>query len=100
MSNEHSSTHKSMTTKISAFAIVALLATAITNGCDGGHEGDRCNPDQTDHNECGAGLTCQLPAPCAENYCCPTPASKSSNPFCNGSGCPAAPEDAGDASIM
>jgi len=95
MTNEHSSTHKSMTTKISAFAIVALLVAAITNGCDGGHEGDRCNPDQTDHNECGARLTCQRPATCVENYCCPKPASNSSNPFCNGQACPAAP-DAGD----
>jgi hypothetical protein len=63
-------------------------------GCDQGKEGDRCNPDLS-HDECNSGLTCQQPATCAENYCCPTPASSSSNPYCNGQGCPPA-ADAGD----
>lgn len=75
------------------FLVVALGLVAVANGCDGGNEGDRCNPLGS-HDECGSGLSCQQPATCAENYCCPDPASRSSNPYCNGAGCPT-PVDAG-----
>jgi hypothetical protein len=56
-------------------------------------EGDRCNPNLS-HDDYNAGLTCQQPSTCVENYCCPNPASASTNPFCNGTACPAdaAPE--------
>jgi hypothetical protein len=69
-------------------ALVAFTIVAVGNGCDGGREGDRCNPDLS-HNDCNDGLTCQQPSSCAESYCCPNPASASSNPFCNGRACPA-----------
>jgi hypothetical protein len=69
---------------VSALGFAAILA---LTGCDQGKEGDRCNPDLS-HNECNSGLTCQQPSTCAENYCCPTPASGSSNAYCNGAGCP------------
>ena len=80
---------------VGALGMAAVMAVA---GCDQGKEGDRCNPDLS-HDECNSGLTCQQPSTCAENYCCPTPASSSSNPYCNGEGCPPALDaalDAGD----
>jgi hypothetical protein len=67
---------------------LAVLVLAST-GCDGGREGDRCNPDLS-HNDCNDGLTCIVPSTCVENYCCPTPASASTNPYCNGMACPMA----------
>jgi len=82
---------------LSALGMAAMIA---ATGCDQGKEGDRCNPDLS-HDECNSGLTCQQPSTCAENYCCPTPASGSDNAYCNGAGCPAATssgDDAGDAS--
>lgn len=84
--------------KLSLAVFVPLAFLVVTNGCDGGREGERCNPDLS-HDECDDGLTCQQPSTCVENYCCPTPASGSSNPYCNGKGCPnggdAGPADAG-----
>lgn len=85
--------------KLVTAVFVALSFVVITNGCDGGREGERCNPDSS-HDECDDGLRCQAPATCVESYCCPTPASSSSNPYCNGKGCPGggdagAPADAG-----
>jgi hypothetical protein len=76
----------------------ALIAAGVVAavGCEGGAEGDRCNPALS-HNDCNGGLTCQQPATCAESYCCPTPASASSNPFCNGSSCPPAEAGTGEA---
>ncbi len=74
--------------------IITLVVAAFA--CDGGSEGDRCNPDLS-HNDCSGALTCQQPATCVENYCCPTPASASTNPFCNGSACPPADAASGDA---
>ena len=71
-----------------AVLLVAAGMVALGNGCDGGREGERCNPFLS-HNECGDGLSCQQPGTCAENYCCPTPATSSANPSCNGTGCPA-----------
>lgn len=59
--------------------VAAVLAAAAT-GCDTGNEGDRCNPDLS-HDECGAGLSCQQPKDCPENYCCPT-SGTSTNPYC------------------
>ncbi len=72
---------------LSLFAVVA----ASTGGCDGGREGERCNPSLS-HDECNDGLSCRQPATCVESYCCPN--GSSSNPYCNGSACPSA-ADAG-----
>src|SRR5512140_1514762 len=73
-----------------AVALVALgsLLVPLANGCDGGREGERCNPALS-HDDCGDGLTCQQPTACAENYCCPADPTKSTSPTCNGAGCPA-----------
>jgi hypothetical protein len=69
------------------FLLVSLALFAV--GCHEGAEGDRCNPDLIQsQSECNSGLTCQMPSTCAENYCCPTPASSSSNGYCNGMLCP------------
>ncbi len=81
-----------MYTKISVALALAML---VANGCDGGREGERCNP-LLSHDDCNGGLVCTQPATCAESYCCPANGS-STNPFCNGSACPPAP-DAGSAS--
>jgi hypothetical protein len=71
-----------------AMAVVATLA--VGAGCNGGKEGDRCNPLLfAGEDECNSGLTCQQSPTCAEAYCCPTPLTSSLNPFCNGSACPA-----------
>ncbi|MDP9149129.1 MAG: hypothetical protein M3O36_04190 [Myxococcota bacterium] len=69
-------------------ALLLLAGLTVTEtGCDGGREGDRCNPVLT-HNDCNDGLVCGQPATCAEAYCCPVNASSSSNPYCNGQACP------------
>jgi hypothetical protein len=68
---------------LSVTALITLLP-----ACDGGREGDRCNPNLS-HNDCNDGLLCTTPSSCAESYCCPSDPSKSSNPYCNGKGCPA-----------
>ncbi len=94
MTTETSKSQKSIFARIMAFAIIGIVIASVTNGCVGGGEGDRCNPDQVDHPECNGGLTCQQPSTCVENYCCPTPASSSSNGYCNGTLCPPA-ADAG-----
>ena len=101
---------RSMTTKtIFALFLFAMALATAANACDGGREGERCNP-LLSNNECGSGLTCQQPANaalgtvCPENYCCPGSATRSSSPYCNGTkvdpsgpgsygGCP--PGDAG-----
>jgi hypothetical protein len=94
MKSEVSNSRRSIFARVMALAVFGVAIASATNGCVGGSEGDRCNPSQTDHPECGSGLTCQMPSTCVENYCCPTPASKSSNGYCNGTLCPAA-SDAG-----
>jgi hypothetical protein len=76
--------------------LVVAFSVALANGCEGSNEGDRCNPNLS-HDDCNAGLTCQQPATCVENYCCPSPASASTNPFCNGSACPPAEAGVADA---
>ncbi len=69
-------------------------------GCQGGHEGDRCNPALTavNEDECNKGLSCQQPTNCAESYCCPADGGHSDNPFCNGaaSACPVTAPTTGD----
>jgi len=67
-----------MTTTLTRIAFAVALASLF--GCEQGSEGDRCNPDLS-HDECNAGLSCQQPPSCPENYCCPTTGG-SSNPFC------------------
>lgn len=81
-----------------ALLLVAAGLLVLGNGCDGGREGERCNP-LLSHDECDNGLSCQRPSTCAENYCCPDPASSSSNPYCNGAACPAA-DGGGDATAQ
>jgi hypothetical protein len=73
---------------------VLLGALAFGNGCDGGREGDRCNPNLS-HDDCDDGLVCVQPATCVESYCCPAKGGASSNAFCNGQACPA-PDAAAD----
>ena len=60
--------------------LLAIFAALALAACEQGREGDRCNPDLS-HDECNAGLSCQQPANCPENYCCPVD-GESSNPFC------------------
>lgn len=78
--------------RIAAIAAFVCLA-AFFAACDGGNEGDRCNPDLS-HDDCSAGLTCQTPSTCVENYCCPSDPSKSTDDYCNGKNCPPADDDA------
>ena len=88
---------KSLVARVGVFfAVVAGLFT-LGSGCDGGREGERCNP-LLSHDECGGGLSCQQPSTCAENYCCPSPSTSSNDPYCNGTGCPA--PDAGAAGAV
>jgi hypothetical protein len=51
---------------LAAAAILTLL------GCEQGAQGDRCNPDLVDSDECNSGLTCVQPPSCVVNVCCPT----------------------------
>lgn len=85
---------------IAKYVGTALLAAgvllALGDGCDGGREGERCNP-LLSHDECGKGLSCQQPATCAESYCCPQDPATSVSAFCNGAGCPV-PEAGADSS--
>ncbi|MCL2448251.1 MAG: hypothetical protein FWD17_04840, partial [Polyangiaceae bacterium] len=76
---------------VRAVALVVAMTAAFA-GCaegGGGDEGDRCNPDLS-HSECNGSLTCQVVsdpvsgASCGESYCCPTPATDSTNGYCNG----------------
>jgi hypothetical protein len=70
--------------RLSRIGIALALATAsfaaLIPGCTVGQEGERCNPDLS-HDECNAGLSCQQPANCPENYCCPI-SGESQNPYC------------------
>jgi len=75
-----------------SFLLAGALA-LLGYGCDGGREGERCNPNLS-HDECDDGLTCVRPSTCVENYCCPSSPSSSSNPYCNGAACPPASTDA------
>jgi len=88
-------TRKPLYARCGALAVLAAAALFVvtTNGCNQGAEGDRCNPalDSTNpmynEDECGAGLSCQQPMFCPENYCCPTTgtsANPSCQPGCNG----------------
>jgi hypothetical protein len=74
--------------------LLAFLSLGLFSvGCHEAAEGDRCNPDLVPlSSDCNSGLTCQMPSTCAEAYCCPTPASSSSNGYCNGMLCPPAPD--------
>ena len=68
---------------------IVLLLTGPLAGCSqSGNEGSPCTaPDGGGANECQTSLTCQRPSRCTTYYCCPTPASLSSNANCNGSAC-------------
>jgi hypothetical protein len=69
---------------------LVLLLALVAAGCSrGGTEGSPCTApsDGGAEDQCTAGLTCQRPSRCTEYYCCPTPASLSSNASCNGSTC-------------
>jgi hypothetical protein len=72
---------KSLRSRITALFLTAASALVLGGaGCQQGQEGDRCNPSLS-HDECGAGLSCQQPVDCPENYCCPK-SGASSNPYC------------------
>jgi hypothetical protein len=71
------------TTHILCSLLFALAALGLANGCDGGREGERCNPSLS-HDECNDGLTCQVTTSCGESYCCPSNPASSSSPYCNG----------------
>ncbi len=43
--------------------------------------------DAGDQSQCNPGLSCQTPRGCTASYCCPTPASMSTNDNCNGTSC-------------
>ncbi|HEX3902721.1 MAG TPA: hypothetical protein VH853_07705 [Polyangia bacterium] len=68
---------------------MALVVSLLAAGCNQGAEGSSCSTpaDGGAHDECNSGLTCQRPAKCTNYYCCPTPASMSSNSNCNGTAC-------------
>lgn len=94
---------ENMSVRITTILVVVSGLALFAIGCEGGHEGDRCNP-LLSHDECGSGLSCQQPPKCAESYCCPANASSSTHPFCNGASCSqvdAAPSEqpAGDAAV-
>lgn len=72
-------------TILSIAATAALLV--LIPACDGGREGDRCNPNLS-HTDCNDGLSCITPSTCVETYCCPSDPTKSTSQYCNGSGCP------------
>jgi hypothetical protein len=76
----HANGHGSVLTRTLACLALLSAAAVFSAGCDGGQEGDRCNPDLS-HNDCNAGLTCQQPPECPENYCCPATGT-SNNPNC------------------
>jgi hypothetical protein len=63
-----------------ALGVVTAALALMEIGCEIGNEGERCNPDLS-HNECNSGLSCQQPANCPENYCCPK-SGTSTNVFC------------------
>ena len=69
---------------IALVTIAGALAIVGAAGCNVGTEGERCDPSLS-HNACNAGLSCQQPANCPENYCCPT-SGPSSSPYCQ-AGC-------------
>ncbi len=87
------SNHSNSAVNRIALLIASAWAVTLFGACDGGNEGDRCNPDLS-HNDCGAGLTCQTPSTCVENYCCPADPSTSTNNYCNGKNCPPAADAA------
>jgi hypothetical protein len=74
--------------------IAFTLGGVLFGACDGGNEGDRCNPDLS-HDDCSSGLTCQTPSTCVENVCCPKDPSTSKNDYCNGKSCLPVVDDAG-----
>ena len=71
-------------------AAVLLLASAL-GACSGGQGRPGQPAPDGGADPCGGGLTCQTPHGCIGSYCCPTPASSSSNPDCNGTGCTMSP---------
>ena len=93
-SKEHTKTAtRAVLARVGALALLTVAGlSAMVHGCNQGREGDRCNPTQSlanspygaNDDECGSGLTCQLPVDCPEAYCCPAPGSgvSASSPFC------------------
>lgn len=93
-------------TFVASFAFVARVALVIGVGaiasaaCATG-EGERCNPDLVDSNECAGNLTCTTLPNCAVSFCCPATVGENDPQQC--SVCPAiniedagAPEGGGD----
>ena len=73
---------------IATFLVAAVVACAMA-GCNQGGDGQMCHlaGDAGTQSSCSAGLTCQTPRGCVDSYCCPTPASMSTNANCNGTAC-------------
>lgn len=69
------------------FILALAGGIALLPACDGGREGDRCNPNLS-HVDCNDGLACIAPSSCAETYCCPSDPTKSTSQYCNGTRCP------------
>jgi hypothetical protein len=77
------------TTMARRMLAILLILTSLAVGCSqGGNEGSPCTaPDGGGSDECESSLSCQRPSRCTAYYCCPIPASLSSNANCNGSAC-------------
>jgi hypothetical protein len=90
------STRRSSLFGICAACALVTVLVALGGGCEtGGEEGDRCNALVL-QDECNAGLHCTL-ATCSVAYCCPRDRS-STDPNCNGAGCPDETDAGGDES--
>jgi hypothetical protein len=74
------------------WVVLAAAMSAGGFGCEQGAEGDRCNIDLVDSDECNSGLTCVVPSSCVIAVWCPT-SPPYSDPQCecfanpNGSAC-------------
>jgi hypothetical protein len=67
--------------------LAAILFAGLLAGCNQGGEGRPCQSSVDASDPCTEGLTCQMTRGCVGSYCCPTPASMSSDPHCNGMAC-------------
>jgi hypothetical protein len=82
--------------RFGVFFALAIALVALGDACKlGGKEGDQCNAlilHADGEENCNAGFVCK-PFSCSASYCCPKNGT-SSDPNCNGEGCP--DEDAGE----
>ncbi|MFI5297165.1 MAG: hypothetical protein ACHREM_03625 [Polyangiales bacterium] len=68
-----------------SLTIAALVAAgaAVSSVACGTSEGDRCNPDLIDSNECSGALTCTTLPNCALSFCCPATVGENDPAVCN-----------------